>query len=167
VLSLWPPDLTSMLYERLRASAPLQGPHGRNLGSHWNITPSYAHGKIETLPSLAYFSRVFMTITDPQSGNTRLRAQQAISTMLTLRTSETFCDIPVSLAAPLLEAARTMQIIPVGGLPSDVYKLTRREDCAPASEHHHLVSGSSGYLPAQDLGVSFRQIYSVQILTYP
>jgi hypothetical protein len=143
-----------MLHVRLHESSPQPGPHGRNLGSQWNIVPSYAHGKTETIPALAYFSRIFLTMrASSEVKNTRIRAHQGISIMLNLSPTERFDNIPMSLSAPLLEAVRTLQVIPVAGWWPEAYRLTGRNDYAQISEHEQepLVEHSSPKLPMVSL----------------
>jgi anaphase-promoting complex subunit 1 len=154
-LELTPIDLTSSLSKRINLPPKQLAPHGRNLGAPWQLTPSYAYGKIETLPSLAFLSRVYLHLANQQAYNTRQRAQLGVVEILRLRPSGDLSDLPLGISPALHEAARTMQLIAVTDWTTDAYAMTGREDLAECNMSAPGPVKEEGYASSHEAMVGF------------
>lgn len=151
-LPAWPIDMTAVLFGRINTPDWSLTPHPRNLGQHFNLTPSFALGRIEPLPSLAQLTMLYMCLADNTVKDSRKRAENALTALVTkLNTSTDILGLfPLGLASPIREAARTCQLAPAGNWTSAAYRLIDRNDLAEAVSNRSDRLVNDGYLSVRD-----------------
>lgn len=117
---------------------------------------SFALGRGDPLLNLREMVEFFKPFTDSNLKDCRKRAEVAILQIVKAHRGGDYMNlIPVSLAAPLREAARTCQLSPPSDWPISAYELVGRNDLSEGA----IVSGDSlfidGYRSIKDHIVCF------------
>jgi anaphase-promoting complex subunit 1 len=157
-IPVWPPDLSAVLYGRL--STPDWKVHWHDVQhilSRFPITPSFDYGVIDPLRELHELSLLYNTLSDGKVVECQKRAENTVYRMVThSRGRDVITDLPLGIAAPLLEAARTCQLAPPGNWPFEAYKAIGRNDLATSAIQNQDVLVSGGYKTRKESIVSSR-----------
>lgn len=130
-LPIWPIDMTAVLFGRINNPEWILAPHARNLGAHFQLEPCFAYGRVEPLPVLAQLTAAYMCLADNAVPDSRRRAENAVVCMAKNKLDLEFMrHLPLGVAAPLREAARTCQLMPAGNWSTTAYRLMDRQDLA-------------------------------------
>lgn len=157
-LPLLPTDLWTILFKRLN-NYELNTPWvaTRRLAAQFNIAPCFAFGRTDPLAATRYLVSVFSELSEGSVTDTRKRAENAISKMVKQAYGRSAIDtlehLPIGLAAPLREAARTCQLSPVADWPGAVFQLIGRNDLAEGISAPELLY-SHGYKSVKENFVS-------------
>jgi anaphase-promoting complex subunit 1 len=119
---------------------------------------------MESLPALAYLSRLYLTFTNPKVKNTRNRATRGIAEMVRLRPWEDFSDLPLGVAMPLLEGVRTMQLVSFIDWSYDGYKLIKRDDLAENLRPWSKAASEASYMSIKQTLVSDVRMSSIALV---
>lgn len=152
-LSVMPPDIFSTLYGRIN-NPDWNAPDVPT----WQLIyppdtpPSFAFGKTDPLTRTHQINAVYRSLAQAK-GDSRKCAEAALKHMV--KTSETNHDsimerLPLGLAAPLREAARTCQLSPSGDWPVAAYQLIGRNDLAESINNPPDLLFSHGYRTVRD-----------------
>ena len=101
------------------------------------------------------------------------RAENVVHQMVTQNGgAAAWTELPLGIAAPLREAARTCQLAPPGNWPLDAYRLIGRNDLATSATVNPDAFISKGYKPRKEyivsIPISYRQIsFSKFLLRIP
>ncbi|KAI0074880.1 hypothetical protein K474DRAFT_1600790 [Panus rudis PR-1116 ss-1] len=132
-LQMWPSDLPSVLFGKINNpewNTPWTPTY--KLASIFNITPSFAFSQADALLTSRHLSVIYMALADNTLAECRKRAEKAILQMVKLGRwsgrDEMLRHLPLSISAPLQEAARTCQLSPSGDWPREAFKLIGRND---------------------------------------
>lgn len=154
-LPVWPLDISAILYSRLSRpdwTIPKYDP--KHIATCFDIKPSYEYGLCDPLTELHQLSGLYNTLADDKVPESQKRAENAVLQMV-LSTSSTLLDsLPMGIAAPLREAARTCQLAPPGNWPVAAYRAIGRNDLAASGSDEHDVLFNDGYRPMRDFIVS-------------
>lgn len=165
-----PPDIPSALYARL--AQPEQ--HSRLLDTLLNRpNQSFAFGKTEAHGSLRAFTQLFSVFSD-QNPTTSASSSSTTSTTTTSTTSNSAYDfrrrcemtiqlmisykygldslnlLPLSICAPLREAARTCQLGPPRSWPVAAYEFVGRSDLTESGKVTEDLTFNDGYRSVKD-----------------
>lgn len=131
-LPIWPPDMAAILYGRINNpdwSPPWPEPD--KFASQFKITSSFGFGQASPLPCINRIKSAYSALADNKTADTRKRAENALNWMVkTDTTVDVMRYLPLGIAAPLREAARTCQLSPAGDWPVVAYELIGRNDLA-------------------------------------
>jgi anaphase-promoting complex subunit 1 len=127
----------------------------RNLGAHFDLVPSFALGRIEPLPALSRLTALYMCLADATVKDSRKRAENAIAALVGMGSVADLGLVPLGLAAPIREAARTCQLAPAGNWTGAAYRLIDRNDLAEGVSATPDRIGGDGYLSVRDAMVSY------------
>jgi anaphase-promoting complex subunit 1 len=117
-----------------------------HLASLFHISPSYEYGRQEPLSHLRKLTAIYMCLADGKVGDSRKRAENAIKLLVESRPdSELVTNLPLGIAAPLKEAARTCQLSPAGDWPIALYTAIGRNDRAASANHTPDILFNDGY----------------------
>jgi anaphase-promoting complex subunit 1 len=155
-LPVWPPDMTAMFYGRINnPDWKLPWYDIRKLASQFKLSPSYAYGRLEPLAYLRQLTLIYQCLTDKTVEDSRKRAENAMHVMVSHQIGPTFLNvIPLGLAAPLREAARTCQLAPGQDWPAAAYEFIGRNDLAEGASAKPGLSNTNGYRSTKEFLVS-------------
>ncbi|KAI0270748.1 hypothetical protein BC834DRAFT_967470 [Gloeopeniophorella convolvens] len=159
-LPVWPPDMTAMFYGRINnPDWKLPWYDIRKLASQFKLSPGFAYGRLEPLAYLRQLTLIYRCLADKTVEDSRKRAENAMHMMVKHQIGESFLNaLPIGLAAPLREAARTCQLAPGQDWPTAAYEFIGRNDLAEGAHTHPAGPSSSGYQPVKGfLGTRRRQ----------
>lgn len=91
---------------------------------------------------------------DDKVPESQQRAENAVLQMVTATSSKLLDALPMGIAAPLREAARTCQLAPPGNWPVSAYRAIGRNDLAACGSDEHDMLFNDGYRPVKDFIVS-------------
>lgn len=155
-IPVWPPDISAILYGRISNpdwKVPWHDTH--NLTIRFEITPSFAYGRLEPLTYLRQLTALYKCLADNKVEESQKRAENAIHLMVTSNMGLEFLNnLPLGIAAPLREAARTCQLSPPGDWPLAAYRAIGRNDLAACASDAPDMLFSDGYRPVKDFIVS-------------
>ena len=155
-LPVWPPDMTAMFYGRINnPDWKLPWYDIRKLASQFKLPPSYAYGKLEPLAYLRQLTLIYRCLADKTVEDSRKRAENAMHLMVSHRIGLGFFNLlPLGLAAPLREAARSCQLAPGQDWPASAYEFIGRNDLAEGANANPTDLNATGYLPVKEFLVS-------------
>lgn len=155
-LPVWPPDMTAMFYGRINnPDWKLPWYDIRKLASQFKLSPSYAYGRLEPLAYLRQLTLIYQCLTDKTVEDSRKRAENAMHVMVNHQIGPTFLNaIPLGLAAPLREAARTCQLAPGQDWPAAAYEFIGRNDLAEGARANPGLANTNGYRATKEFLVS-------------
>ena len=148
-----PPDLFSTLYGRIN-------------NPDWNISdlptwklshpsstdPSFAFGLMDPLTRTHQVNAIYRSLAQGK-GDTRKRAEAALRHLVKALENghnDIMEHLPLGLAAPICEAARSCQLSPAGDWPASAYQLIGRNDLAAGVNNSPDSSFSHGYRSVRD-----------------
>lgn len=160
-LPVWPIDMSALLYGRINnPDWKIPWHDTAALASFFGIDPSFEYGRLEPLGSLYLLTRIFMCLADEKVQETQKRADNALHMMVKAGMGTGFIDnLPLGVAAPLREAARTCQLSPPAQWPFAAYRIIGRNDLAAGASHVPDMLGNDGYKPLKDYIVSRFTLY--------
>ena len=155
-LPVWPPDMTAMFYGRINNPEwKLPWYDIRKLSSQFKLAPSYAYGKLEPLAFLRQLTLIYQCLADKTVEDSRKRAESAMHLMVSHRVGLGFLNLlPIGLAAPLREAARTCQLAPGQDWPAAAYEFVGRNDLAEGASATSGPMNTNGYRAVKEFLVS-------------
>jgi len=125
------------------------------MANRFGIAPGFAYGRLDPLLSLGHLTAIYRCLADNTVLETQKRAENAMFLMVTSRLGSEFMNhLPIGLAAPLREAARTCQLAPPGDWPLTAYHAIGRNDLAASASDAPDLLFSDGYRPVKDFIVS-------------
>jgi anaphase-promoting complex subunit 1 len=127
----------------------------RKLSSQFKLSPSYAYGRLEPLAYLRQLTLIYQCLADKTVEDSRKRAENAMHAMVSHQIGPTFLNvIPLGLAAPLREAARTCQLAPGQDWPAAAYEFIGRNDLAEGASANPGLLNTNGYQATKGFLVS-------------
>lgn len=121
------------------------------LASFFGVDASFEYGRLEPLGSMYLLTRVYMCLADEKVKETQKRADNALHMMVKAGMGAGFIDnLPLGVAAPLREAARTCQLSPPSEWPIAAYRVIGRNDLAAGASHTPDMLCNDGYKPMKD-----------------
>jgi anaphase-promoting complex subunit 1 len=155
-LPVWPPDMTAMFYGRINNPEwKLPWYDIRKLSSQFKLIPSYAYGRLEPLAYLRQLTLIYQCLADKTVEDSRKRAENAMHLMVSHKVGLGFLNLlPIGLAAPLREAARTCQLAPGQDWPAAAYEFVGRNDLAEGANANPGLLNTNGYRAVKEFLVS-------------
>lgn len=121
------------------------------LAAFFGLEASFEYGRLEPLANLFLLTRVYMCLADEKVKETQKRADNALQMMIKAGLGIGFIsNLPLGVAAPLREAARTCQLSPPAEWPVSAYKLIGRNDLAAGASSSPDILFNDGYKTAKD-----------------
>jgi anaphase-promoting complex subunit 1 len=118
----------------------------RHLTLLFGIRPSFAYGYLEPLSYLCQLTTIYACLADSQVHDSQKRAENAIISAVKSHVGPEFLNkLPLGIAAPLMEAARTCQLSPPADWPIAAYKAIGRNDLAASANHAPDMLFNDGY----------------------
>ena len=147
-----PMDFLSTLYSRFAQ------PETKNNSLEASLSrpiSSYALGGLDPHPIMRLFTNLFSTLSDVTQQSTRKRAEATVLMMANERMGKDFLNLlPLSIAVPLREAARTCQLGPPSEWPAVAYEFVGRNDLTESGKTNGDFMFNDGYLTVKDHLVS-------------
>ncbi|KAG6853861.1 hypothetical protein C0991_000622 [Blastosporella zonata] len=150
-LPVWPPDISAILYGRI-SNPEWQVPWDtQEVAVRFGIAPAFIYGQLNPLVSLQHLTDIYKCLADKNVPQTQKRAENAIFLMVNAKLGSEFLSrLPIGIAAPLREAARTCQLAPPGDWPLAAYRAIGRNDLAASADDAPEVLFSDGYKPVKE-----------------
>lgn len=128
--SAWPMDISSALHTRLSSAEPLvplvEAILARRSGSS---CLAYGQQELSLSPHLREIIGLYGVLSDRKQQDSRKRAEAAVLMMAQRNYTSDFLNLlPLSIAMPLREAARTCQLGPPADWPVNAYEFVGRND---------------------------------------
>lgn len=125
------------------------------MATRFGITPAFAFGRTDPLLSLHHLTGIYRCLADNTVSETQKRAENAIFLMVTSRLGSAFLNrLPIGIAAPIREAARTCQLAPPPDWPLAAYRAIGRNDLAASASDAPDLLFNDGYKPVKEFIVS-------------
>jgi len=151
-IPVWPPDVSAILYGRISNpdwKVPWHDTH--HMAVRFEITPSFEYGQLQPLASLHQLTAIYKCLADNKVAQSQKRAENAIYLMVTSQAGPEFTNrLPLGIASPLREAARTCQLAPPGDWPLSAYRAIGRNDLAACASDSPDMLFSDGYRSIKD-----------------
>lgn len=122
------------------------------IATRFDIKSSFEYGAIGPLQDLNEVSRLYSCLSDGTVAETQKRAENAILAMV--GGPGILGQLPLGIAAPLREAARTCQLAPPGTWPLFAYRAIGRNDLAASASDEPDTLVRHGYQPLKYFTVS-------------
>lgn len=153
---VWPPDISAILYGRISNPEWRVPFHDAlQMALRFEIPLSFEYGRLDPLESLNRLTAVYKCLSDSKVTSSQKRAENAIYLMVTSGIDSEFLDrLPLGIAAPLREAARTCQLAPPSDWPLAAYRAIGRDDVATSAYHTPDMLFKDGYRPVKEFTVS-------------
>lgn len=140
-LNIWPSDLTSNLFRTLYA-----GNLNEDTTPDASQSASHAQGRTDVLVLYRNLVEIFKMLADPNVKDNRKRAEAAVSRLATnLQAIDLLDLLPLSVAAPLREAARTCQMAPPPNWTINAYELIGRNELSEINRLNGEILFNDGY----------------------
>ncbi|KAG6898030.1 hypothetical protein C0992_007026 [Termitomyces sp. T32_za158] len=145
-LPVWPPDISAILYGRI-SNPEWQVPWDtQEVAVRFGIAPAYTYGQLDPLLALQCLTSIYKCLADKNVPQTEKRAENAMFFMVSANVKPEFLSrLPIGIAAPLREAARTCQLAPPGDWPLAAYRAIGRNDLAASADEAPDLLFSDGY----------------------
>ncbi|KAF9476890.1 hypothetical protein BDN70DRAFT_838543, partial [Pholiota conissans] len=131
-IPVWPPDISAILYGRVSTTdwnAPWHDV--QHIVSRFSISPSLEYGVCDPLHELHKLSLLYNTLSDGRVTDGQKRSENVVYQLVSQSNGgDIWSELPLGIAAPLREAARTCQLAPPGNWPLEAYSLIGRNDLA-------------------------------------
>jgi anaphase-promoting complex subunit 1 len=151
-IPVWPIDISAILYGRISNpdwKVPLFDTH--NLTLRFEITPSFAFGRLEPMTTLDLLTTAYKCLADQKVEGSPKRAENAIHSIVKSHFGPGFINmLPIGIAAPLREAARTCQLFPPSDWSLVAYQAIGRNDLAASARDAPDMLFSDGYRTVKD-----------------
>ncbi|KXN83985.1 Anaphase-promoting complex subunit 1 [Leucoagaricus sp. SymC.cos] len=130
-IPVWPPDISAIFYGRLSNPEWKVPWHDTSqIAARFGVQASYEYGRRDPLNALRDLSALYSYLTDGQTPDIRTRAERAILLLIGRRGEKLLDSLPLGIAAPIREAARTCQLAPPPAWPLQAYMTIGRNDLA-------------------------------------
>lgn len=121
----------------------------------FKLSASFAYGITEPLVNLRQLTAIYMCLADNKVAESRKRAENALHLLIkTQMRPDAMRYLPVGIAAPIREAARTCQLSPGGDWPTSAYQFIGRNDLAEGLSPTSNLINSHGYRSVKNYIVS-------------
>jgi anaphase-promoting complex subunit 1 len=166
-LPIWPPDMSGILHGRIRNPEWKVSEHERAfletlfLGM-FTTSRSLAFGKIDPLPHLRGLVSIYMELADGGVADSQKRAENAIQAAVNMDKSIQLSLLPLGLASPIHEAARTCQLSPPAEWSVSGYTMIGRNDLAASVTRVLDMLSNDGYRAVKDHIVSIHSTSSAR-----
>ncbi|PPQ90258.1 hypothetical protein CVT25_013083 [Psilocybe cyanescens] len=146
-IPVWPPDLSAILYGRVSTPDWKVPWHDvQHIVTRFSITPSLEYGVCDPLQELHELSLLYNTLSDGKITDSQKRAENVIYQMVAQNGGQDVSSsLPLGIAAPLREAARTCQLAPPSNWPLEAYRAIGRNDLAASAQQNPEVFITDGY----------------------
>ncbi|KDR78406.1 hypothetical protein GALMADRAFT_224779 [Galerina marginata CBS 339.88] len=146
-IPVWPPDLSAILYGRVSTPDWKVPWHDvQHIVSRFSITPSLEYGVCDPLHELHELSLLYNTLSDGKTTDSQKRAENVIYQMVNQNGGkDVSSSLPLGIAAPLRESARTCQLAPPVNWPLEAYRAIGRNDLAASATQNPDVFINDGY----------------------
>ncbi|KAG6908477.1 hypothetical protein DXG01_004480 [Tephrocybe rancida] len=150
-LPVWPPDISAILYGRI-SNPDWQVPwDSQEIAVRFCIAPAFTYGQLDPLLALQHLTDIYKCLADKTVSQTQKRAENAMFLMVNAKLGPEFLScLPIGIAAPLREAARTCQLAPPGDWPLAAYRAIGRNDLAASADDAPDLLFSDGYQPVKE-----------------
>jgi anaphase-promoting complex subunit 1 len=150
-IPVWPPDMTAVLYGRI-SNPEWKVPwyDSQHFSLIFGISPSFAYGRLEPLQYLSQLTTIYSRLADSQVNEGQKRAENAIISVVKAESQigpEFLRKLPLGVASPLVEAARTCQLCPPGDWSTAAYNAIGRNDLAASANYAPDMLVDDGYRP--------------------
>ncbi|THH09652.1 hypothetical protein EW146_g8626 [Bondarzewia mesenterica] len=151
-LPVWPPDMSAIFFGRLsNPDWKLPWYDTNKLASTFNIKPSFAYGRVEPLAYLRQVTAIYRCLADKTVEDSRKRAENAMQIMVKAHLGLDFLNhLPLGLAAPLREVARTCQLSPGQDWTAAAYEFVGRNDLAEGAHADLDAMATGSYRSVKD-----------------
>uniref|UniRef100_A0A8H8CEQ4 Anaphase-promoting complex subunit 1 n=1 Tax=Psilocybe cubensis TaxID=181762 RepID=A0A8H8CEQ4_PSICU len=151
-IPVWPPDLSAILYGRVSTPDWKVPWHDvQHIVTRFSITPSLEYGVCDPLHELHELSLLYNTLSDGKVTDTQQRAENVVYQMVAQNGGQDVSvALPLGIAAPLREAARTCQLAPPSNWPLEAYRAIGRNDLAASAYQNPEVFITDGYKPRKE-----------------
>jgi anaphase-promoting complex subunit 1 len=134
----------------------------QHIVTRFAITPALAYGVCDPLHALHRLSLLYNTLSDGKVRDGQTRAENVVYQMVAQQqqgqggaaAGDVWAALPLGIAAPLREAARTCQLAPPGNWPLEAYRLIGRNDLATSALKNPDTFISDGYKTRKEFIVS-------------
>lgn len=131
----------------------------------FGITPCFIFGRASPLTTIPQLTELYMSLADNRTPSTQKRAENAMALMVQSDPAPSK-RLPLGVAAPLREAARTCQLAPPGDWPLEIYRAIGRNDlAASATNAPDMLFNDRLYRPVKDYLVSSSAAIYNHVLT--
>lgn len=153
-IPVWPPDISAIFYGRLSNSEWKVPWHDTSsIAARFGVPASFEYGRLDPLRGLHDLSTLYAYLTDSQTADVRTRAERTTRFLVSKQGAKFLESLPLGIAAPLREAARTCQLAPPSSWPLHAYMAVGRNDLA-ASASNAVEQVSRDGFKSKDLFVS-------------
>jgi anaphase-promoting complex subunit 1 len=154
-LPVWPPDMSAVLYSRI-SNPEWKAPWHDELRVQTlaEINPSFAFGSSEFLQHLDDLTRVYVCLANAE-GDSRMRAENVIRFLADTKRLADLERLPLGLAAPVREAARTCQLSPPADWTPAAYSMIGRNDLAATATKAPDLLFNDGYRAPKEYIVNY------------
>ncbi|KAJ3566722.1 hypothetical protein NP233_g6827 [Leucocoprinus birnbaumii] len=151
-IPVWPPDISAIFYGRLSNPEWKVPWHDTpQIAARFGVTQaSYEYGSRDPLLTLRNLSDIYSYLADGQTPDIRARAERAILFLMTRRGDKLLDSLPLGVAAPIREAARTCQLVPPSGWPLHAYMAIGRNDLAASADETMEQFNRDGFKSKKD-----------------
>jgi len=126
------------------------------------ITPSFAYGRLAPQTYLHHLTPGYKCLADSTVEGSQKRAENAIHLMVNSPINPS--RLPLGIAAPLREAARTCQLSPPGDWSLAAYRAIGRNDLAASATDSPDILFNDGYRTVKDYIVSC--VFNIGVMQY-
>ncbi|KAG6812695.1 hypothetical protein H0H92_001324 [Tricholoma furcatifolium] len=151
-LPVWPPDFSAILFVRV-GNPDWHVPWDMaEWAACFGLVPAFAFGQLNPLSTLLHLAEMYKCLADVKNvPHCQKRAENATFLMVNAGLGLEFLSrLPVGVAAPLREAARTCQLAPPGDWPLAAYRAIGRNDLAASAEDAQDMLFNDGYKPVKE-----------------
>lgn len=153
-IPVWPPDISAIFYGRLSNPEWKVPWHDTSsTAARFGVPASFEYGRLDPLRGLHDLSTLYSYLTDGQTTDVRTRAERATRFLVAKQGAKFLDSLPLGIAAPLREAARTCQLAPPSSWPLHAYMAIGRNDMAASASEAVEQVGRDGS-KSKDLFVS-------------
>ena len=154
-ISVWPPDMAACLYSQLsNPDMKLPWNDQLQLDAFFRTSPSFAFGRMTYLPYLRDMVSIYEWLADAEVEDVQKRAESAIQFAVHEDRSLDLTKLPLGVAAPVHEAARSCQLSPPGDWTVAGYNMIGRNDLAASATRKPDMLVNDGYRAPKDFIVS-------------
>ncbi|KAG6856543.1 hypothetical protein H0H87_003362 [Tephrocybe sp. NHM501043] len=145
-LPVWPPDISAILYGRISNPDWHVPWDTQEVAVRFGIAPAFTYGQLDPLSALKHLTDIYKCLADKNVPQTQKRAENAMFLMVNAELGPEFLSrLPIGIAAPLREAARTCQLAPPGDWPLSAYRAIGRNDLAASADDAPDILYNDGY----------------------
>ena len=120
-----------------------------------DTTPSYSYGRLMPLKTLYRLTSIYRCLSDENPPEAQKKAENAIHWMVNSSIEPDFVDrLPLGIAAPIREAARTCQLSPPSNWSLAAYRTIGRNDLAACATDAPDILFNDGYRTLKEYIVS-------------